>query len=55
MGVPTIDSGPMTIDEFYKFVDAQEDDGKWELIDGEPLLNASPSSLFTSSLSRTSP
>jgi Uma2 family endonuclease len=43
MGLPKIDTGPMTVDEFYLFTDARPDEEKWELIDGEPILNASPS------------
>jgi Uma2 family endonuclease len=43
MGVPTIKTGPMTVDEFYEFTDRQPDEEKWELIDGEPILNAAPS------------
>ena len=43
MGVPTIKTGPMTVEEFYAFTDTRPDDEKWELIDGEPILNASPS------------
>ena len=43
MGVPTIKTGPMTVEEFYGFTDTRPDEEKWELIDGEPILNASPS------------
>jgi Uma2 family endonuclease len=43
MGIPVIDTGPMTVEEFYAFTDARPDDEKWELIDGEAVLNASPS------------
>ncbi len=43
MGVPTIKTGPMTVAEFYAFTDTRPDQEKWELIDGEPVLNASPS------------
>jgi Uma2 family endonuclease len=43
MGIPTIELGPMTVDEFYLLTDARPDGEKWELIDGEPILNASPS------------
>ncbi len=43
MGVPTIKTGPMTVEEFYGFTDTRPDEEKWELIDGEPVLNASPS------------
>lgn len=42
MGIPKIDTGPMTVDEFYAFTDARPDEEKWELIDGEAVLNASP-------------
>jgi Uma2 family endonuclease len=45
MGVPTLDTGPMTVEEFYAFTDTQPDEEKWELIDGEPVLNAAPSRL----------
>ena len=45
MGVPTIKTGPMTVDEFYEFTDRRPDDEKWELIDGEPILNAALSRL----------
>jgi Uma2 family endonuclease len=45
MGVPTIKTGPMTVDEFYEFTDRRPDEEKWELIDGEPILNAAPSRL----------
>src|SRR3984893_6677991 len=45
MGVPTIHTGPMTVEEFYAFTDTRPDEEKWELIDGEPILNASPSRL----------
>jgi len=43
MGVPTIKTGPMSVEEFYAFTEARPDEEKWELIDGEPILNASPS------------
>jgi Uma2 family endonuclease len=45
MGVPRISTGPMMVDEFYAFTDSRPDYEKWELIDGEPVLNASPSRL----------
>jgi Uma2 family endonuclease len=44
-GVPVIDTGPMTVGEFYAFTDTRPDEEKWELIDGEPILNAAPSPL----------
>ena len=43
MGVPTIKTDPMTVEEFYAFTDTRPDNEKWELIGGEPILNASPS------------
>src|SRR5262249_9475866 len=43
MGIPTIKTGPMTVEEFYSFTDTRPDEEKWELIDGEPILNAAPS------------
>jgi Uma2 family endonuclease len=45
MGVPTIKTGLMTVEEFYAFTDTRPDNEKWELIDGAPVLNASPSGL----------
>jgi Uma2 family endonuclease len=43
MGVPPVDTAPMTVEEFLDFTDTRPDEEKWELIDGEPVLNASPS------------
>lgn len=43
MGIPRIESGPLTIGEFYAFTDTRPDEEHWELIEGEPVLNASPS------------
>ena len=51
MGLPQIDTGPMTVEEFYAFTDARPDGEKWELIDGEAVLNASPSRLHQRILS----
>ena len=45
VGIPMIDTGPMTVDEFYAFTDTRPDEEKWELIGGEPVLNAAPSRL----------
>jgi Uma2 family endonuclease len=45
MGVPFLDQGPMRAEEFYAFLETRPDEEKWELIDGEPLLNAAPSYL----------
>jgi len=35
----------MTVEEYFAFTDTRPDNEKWELIDGEPILNASPSRL----------
>jgi len=35
----------MTVEEYFSFTDTRPDNEKWELIDGEPILNASPSGL----------
>ena len=43
VGVPVIDTGRMTVEEFYAFTDTRPDEEKWELIEGEPILNAAPS------------
>jgi Uma2 family endonuclease len=43
VGVPYIDTRPMKVEEFYAFTDTRPDNEKWELIEGEPVLNASPS------------
>ena len=40
MGVPHLDQGPMTADEFVAFAETRPDEEKWELIDGAPVLNA---------------
>jgi len=45
MGVPVVNTGPMTVEEFYAFTDTRPDEEKWELIDGEPVLNDAPSPL----------
>jgi Uma2 family endonuclease len=45
VGVPTIKTGPMTVEEYFAFTQTRPDNEKWELIDGEPILNASPSNL----------
>jgi Uma2 family endonuclease len=33
---------PMTVDAFLAFTDTRPDEERWELIDGEPVLNPSP-------------
>jgi Uma2 family endonuclease len=45
MGVPFIDQGPMRAEEFFAFLETRPDEEKWELIEGEPILNAAPSYL----------
>lgn len=45
MGVPTIDPGPITVEDFYAFTDRRPDEEKWELIEGELILNVSPAYL----------
>jgi Uma2 family endonuclease len=45
MGVPFLDPRPMNAEEFFAFTATRPDDEKWELIDGEPVLNASASFL----------
>src|SRR5258708_2422563 len=35
----------MTVEEYFAFTETRPDNEKWELIDGEPVLNASPSGL----------
>ena len=45
MGVPTIKTGPMTVEEYFAFTDMRPDNEKWELIDGRSILNVSPSGL----------
>jgi Uma2 family endonuclease len=42
MGIPVIDTDPFTIEDFYAFTDARPDEERWELIEGELVLNASP-------------
>lgn len=45
MGVPTRNLDPMTAEEFFAFTETRPDDEKWELIEGEPVLNATASHL----------
>jgi Uma2 family endonuclease len=45
MGVPTITLESMTVEEYFAFTDTRPDNEKWELIDGEPVLNDSPTGL----------
>jgi Uma2 family endonuclease len=50
VGVPTIKTGPMTVEDYFAFTETRPDNEKWELIDGEPILNASPSGLHATIL-----
>jgi Uma2 family endonuclease len=45
MGIPFRNPEPMTADEFFAFTATRPDEEKWELIDGEPIMNASASFL----------
>jgi Uma2 family endonuclease len=45
MGIPVPTTGAMTVDEFYAFTETRPDHEKWELIGGEPVLNASPTGI----------
>ncbi len=43
MGVHARKTEPMSVEEFFAFTDSRPDDEKWELIEGEPVLQASAS------------
>lgn len=45
MHAVNISTGPMTVDEFYAYIDAEPRGGKWELVGGKPVLNAAPSEI----------
>jgi len=45
MGAPFANPKPMTADEFFAFTATRPDEEKWELIDGEPVMNASATRL----------
>jgi Uma2 family endonuclease len=45
MGIPFRNPEPMTADEFFAFTATRPDEEKWELIDGEPIMNASATRL----------
>ena len=45
MSHPRALSDLMTFDEFVGFTASRPDEERWELVDGEPILNASPSYL----------
>jgi Uma2 family endonuclease len=36
---------PMTVEEFLAFVEMRPDEEKWELVEGEPIMNAAPAQL----------
>jgi len=36
---------PMTVEEFLAFAETRPDEEKWELIEGEPIMNAAPAYL----------
>jgi Uma2 family endonuclease len=42
MDVPVRKAEPMNVEEFFAFTDSRPDDEKWELIEGEPVLHATP-------------
>ena len=42
MGVPRIETGPMTVEDFLAFTEGRPDDERWELIEGTPVMNATP-------------
>lgn len=45
MGIPRQSSAPMTAEEFFAFTETRPDEEKWQLIEGEPVMNASASRL----------
>jgi Uma2 family endonuclease len=42
MDVPVRKIEPMNVEEYFAFTDSRPDNEKWELIEGEPVLQASP-------------
>ena len=42
MDVSVHKTEPMSVEQFFAFTDTRPDHEKWELIDGEPVLQASP-------------
>ncbi len=42
MDVPIRKIEPMNVEEYFAFTDTRPDNEKWELIEGEPVLQASP-------------
>jgi Uma2 family endonuclease len=51
MGVPFLDTGPMNAEDFFALTATRPDEEKWELVEGEPVLNASASRLHQKILS----
>ena len=45
MGAPFRNRLPMSAEEFFAFTETRPDEERWELIDGEPILNPSPTRL----------
>ncbi|MGO9004288.1 MAG: Uma2 family endonuclease [Beijerinckiaceae bacterium] len=45
MGAPSRNPYPITAEEFFAFTQSRPDGEKWELIEGEPILNATASYL----------
>lgn len=45
MGIPRQSSAPMTAEEFFAFTATRPHEEKWQLIEGEPVMNASASFL----------
>jgi Uma2 family endonuclease len=43
MDVPVRKAEPMNVEDYFAFTDSRPDNEKWELIEGEPVLQASPS------------
>jgi Uma2 family endonuclease len=43
MSVPVVETGPMSVEDYFAFTDRRPDNEKWELIAGEPISHASPS------------
>ncbi|MGP0060096.1 MAG: Uma2 family endonuclease [Beijerinckiaceae bacterium] len=52
MGVPSRNPYPMTAEEFFAFTETRPNNEKWELIEGEPVLEAPVTFLHQHILSR---
>ena len=42
MGVPRIETGPLTVKDFLAFTEGRPDEERWELIAGAAVMNAAP-------------